>query len=491
MTGSSWIIFVPLLLFLLALLFIARSEACKSGGDFIKSYFLGDRALQGFVLAMTLVATYGSVSSFVSGPGLAWRYGLGWVVFAAPQIITGFLVLGVLGKKMSLVSRRIGAITVIDVIVARFKSFALGAFLSLSLLFFFIAMMVGQFIGGAQLISQAAGIHYVAGLVLFGSVVVLYTTFGGFRAVAITDTVCALLMLAGMGVLAADIIGEAGGLTLLMQKIAKDAGAQQAAAFIDPTSCGALPLTLLFSSWILVGFATVALPQSAVRCMAYKSTQDLHLAMIVSTVVCGALMIGMTLLGFLARAVVPESEAFGGNTDAMIPYLIAHHMNPWVAGITLVAPIAATMSTVSSLLIAASSAIIKDLILRRYSLLPDRSEQVARFAKICTFFIGLLSLILAINPFEIIVWINMFAFGGLEIAFLCPLVGGLFWSRATAKGAWVSVLGGLAVYAWACLAKPDLGGWHAVSPALVVSIISFVLVSLAETKNINQDFFPQ
>lgn len=491
MTGSFWIIFVPLLLFLLALLFIARSEACKSGGDFIKSYFLGDRALQGFVLAMTLVATYGSVSSFVSGPGLAWRYGLGWVVFAAPQIITGFLVLGVLGKKMSLVSRRIGAITVIDVIVARFKSSALGAFLSLSLLFFFIAMMVGQFIGGAQLISQAAGIHYVAGLVLFGSVVVLYTTFGGFRAVAITDTVCALLMLAGMGVLAADIIGEAGGLTLLMQKIAKDAGAQQAAAFIDPTSCGALPLTLLFSSWILVGFATVALPQSAVRCMAYKSTQDLHLAMIVSTVVCGALMIGMTLLGFLARAVVPESEAFGGNTDAMIPYLIAHHMNPWVAGITLVAPIAATMSTVSSLLIAASSAIIKDLILRRYSLLPDRSEQVARFAKICTFFIGLLSLILAINPFEIIVWINMFAFGGLEIAFLCPLVGGLFWSRATAKGAWVSVLGGLAVYAWACLAKPDLGGWHAVSPALVVSIISFVLVSLAETKNINQDFFPQ
>ena len=491
MTGSSWIIFVPLLLFLLALLFIARSEACKSGGDFIKSYFLGDRALQGFVLAMTLVATYGSVSSFVSGPGLAWRYGLGWVVFAAPQIITGFLVLGVLGKKMSLVSRRIGAITVIDVIVARFKSSTLGAFLSLSLLFFFIAMMVGQFIGGAQLISQAAGIHYVAGLVLFGSVVVLYTTFGGFRAVAITDTVCALLMLAGMGVLAADIIGEAGGLTLLMQKIAKDAGAQQAAAFIDPTSCGALPLTLLFSSWILVGFATVALPQSAVRCMAYKSTQDLHLAMIVSTVVCGALMIGMTLLGFLARAAVPESEAFGGNTDAMIPYLIAHHLNPWVAGITLVAPIAATMSTVSSLLIAASSAIIKDLILRRYSLLPDRSEQVARFAKICTFFIGLLSLILAINPFEIIVWINMFAFGGLEIAFLCPLVGGLFWSRATAKGAWVSVLGGLAVYAWACLAKPDLGGWHAVSPALVVSIISFVLVSLAETKNINQDFFPQ
>lgn len=491
MTASSWIIFVPLLIFLLILLFITRSVTAHNGTDFVKNYFLGDRALQGFVLAMTLVATYGSVSSFVSGPGLAWRYGLGWVVFAAPQIITGFLVLGVLGKKLSLVSRRIGAITVIDVIVARFKSSALGAFLSVALLFFFIAMMVGQFIGGAQLISQAADIHYVAGLALFGSVVVFYTTFGGFRAVAITDTVCAVLMLTGMGVLAAGIVGEAGGLNSLMQKIAADAGAQQAEAFLDPTSCGALPWTLLFSSWILVGFATVALPQSAVRCMAYKSTQDLHLAMVVSTIVCGALMIGMTLLGFFARALVPESEAFGGNTDAMIPYLIAHHMNPWVAGITLVAPVAATMSTVSSLLIAASSAIIKDLILRRYTMLPDRATHVARYAKFCTCLIGMLALILAIYPFEIIVWINMFAFGGLEIAFLCPLVGGLFWSRATLKGAWTSVLVGLAIYGWACLFKPDLGGWHAVSPALAVSIISFVLVSLTEERRINRDFFPQ
>ncbi len=491
MTASSWIIFVPLLIFLLILLFITRSVTAHNGTDFVKNYFLGDRALQGFVLAMTLVATYGSVSSFVSGPGLAWRYGLGWVVFAAPQIITGFLVLGVLGKKLSLVSRRIGAITVIDVIVARFKSSALGAFLSVALLFFFIAMMVGQFIGGAQLISQAADINYVAGLALFGSVVVFYTTFGGFRAVAITDTVCAVLMLTGMGVLAAGIVGEAGGLNSLMQKIAADAGAQQAEAFLDPTSCGALPWTLLFSSWILVGFATVALPQSAVRCMAYKSTQDLHLAMVVSTIVCGALMIGMTLLGFFARALVPESEAFGGNTDAMIPYLIAHHMNPWVAGITFVAPVAATMSTVSSLLIAASSAIIKDLILRRYTMLPDRATHVARYAKFCTCLIGMLALILAIYPFEIIVWINMFAFGGLEIAFLCPLVGGLFWSRATLKGAWTSVLVGLAIYGWACLFKPDLGGWHAVSPALAVSIISFVLVSLIEERRINRDFFPQ
>lgn len=174
----------------------------------------------------------------------------------------------------------------------------------------------------------------------------------------------------------------------------------------------------------------------------------------------------------------------------MIPYLISHHMNPWVAGITLVAPIAATMSTVSSLLIAASSAIIKDLFLKRYSNIPDKGEAVRRYAKVCTFSIGLLSLLLAVDPMDIIVWINMFAFGGLEIAFLCPLVGGLFWAQATRLGAWAAVCIGLGVYAWACLVKPDLGGWHAVTPAILASIVVFILVSLVGRKEKNLDFFP-
>ena len=165
-------------------------------------------------------------------------------------------------------------------------------------------------------------------------------------------------------------------------------------------------------------------------------------------------------------------------------------MNPWVAGITLVAPIAATMSTVSSLLIAASSAIIKDLMLRRYTRMPDRAQTVKRYAKLCTFLIGLVALILAVDPIDIIVWINMFAFGGLEIAFLCPLVGGLFWSRATRAGAWGSVLIGLSVYVWACLAKPDLGGWHIVTPAIMVSVAAFIVLSLLTKREERKDFFP-
>ena len=483
---TQWLILLPIALFLAVLVAMTIvSERQPKKTHFAGDYFLGDRSLQGFVLAMTLVATYGSVSSFVSGPGIAWQLGLGWVVFAAPQIIAGFLILGVAGKKMAIVSRAAGAITVVDLIRARFGDSKLATFLAdglaLLTLIFFTTMMVGQFIGGATIFSKAAELDYTTGLLLFGLVTVLYTAFGGFRAVAVTDTVCAVLMLIGMGALAWVILDAGGSLANIMAEVAAVApkGPESAGSLLTPTAGGALGIPLLLSAWILVGFGTLGLPQSAVRCMSYKRSSDLHLAMIVSTVVCGALMIGMTTLGVLARGVltVPLSE-IGPTTDSVIPYLIAHYMNPVTAGICLIGPIAATMSTVSSLLLAASSAIVKDLLLRRAPQLRCDEKRLARFTRALTGALGLLALILAVKPLDVVAWINMFAFGGLELAILLPLIGGLFWRRATAAGALASVVGGMAVYLAVSILKIPVGGFHAIVPGMIAAIVLFVAVSV-------------
>ena len=71
-------------------------------------YFIGNRALGGFVLAMTTIATYGSVSSFVGGPGQAWSIGFGWVYMAVVQVTALVLLYGIFGKKMALVGRKLG-----------------------------------------------------------------------------------------------------------------------------------------------------------------------------------------------------------------------------------------------------------------------------------------------------------------------------------------------------------------------------------------------
>ena len=106
-------------------------------------------------------------------------------------------------------------------------------------------------------------------------------------------------MLVGMGALGWNILETGGGLAQVMANVAAAAprGAGSEGVLLSPTSGGALATSLLLSAWVLVGFGTLGLPQSAVRCMSYRRSSDLHQAMIVSTVVCGALMIGMTVMG--------------------------------------------------------------------------------------------------------------------------------------------------------------------------------------------------
>ena len=74
-------------------------------GDFLTEYYVGNRSMTGFVLAMTTAATYASASSFVGGPGAAYKFGLGWVLLAMIQVPVVWLALGTLGKKFAILSR--------------------------------------------------------------------------------------------------------------------------------------------------------------------------------------------------------------------------------------------------------------------------------------------------------------------------------------------------------------------------------------------------
>ena len=167
---------IPLVLFLLVALaasIVVRRRADAAGGGFVNSYFIGNRALGGFVLAMTTIATYGSVSSFVGGPGQAWQIGFGWVYMAVVQVTALVLLYGIFGKKMALISRKLDAVTVVDVIRARYGSNALANLSALVIVLFFAATMVAQFVGGAKLFEAVTGYSYLVGLALFGVAVIL------------------------------------------------------------------------------------------------------------------------------------------------------------------------------------------------------------------------------------------------------------------------------------------------------------------------------
>ena len=445
-----------------------------------KKFFIGARNMGGLVLAMTTMATYTSVSSFMSGPGAAgmtYGYSQAWV--AAVQVPITFLVLGVLGNKLALVSRRTGAVTVVGYLKARYKSDALVIVTSILMVIFFIAQMIGQFTGGATLTASVTGLSYKTSLIIFGAIVIAYTAFGGFKAVALTDAIEGIIMCVGTFLFLFFVLRAGGGLSEI------DAGLNQNLPGVFDNLTGVYTPGALISFWVIVGFGTIGLPQTAVRSMGFKNTKSLHQAMWIGAITCTFIIVGMHLAGVWAGSLIDTNNL--PTSDYFIPYIIQRIMPKGVGLVFLIAPVAAVMSTVDSLLILAVATIIKDL-WRNYVVRDDETKiekynkHVKSSSMILTAALGTLVVILALDPPDIIFFINLFAMGGLECAFFWPLVGGLFSKSGTKQAALASSLVATATYIF-CYYKVTFLGINAVVWGLLAGGIIYFLVGKLTCKS--------
>lgn len=462
-------ILIPLVLYLLFVFGVAwYAYQKRSSGKFLNEYYVGSRSMGGFLLAMTTVATYISASSFIGGPGAAYKFGLGWVLLSMIQVPAIWLTLGTLGKKFAMLARQTDSITINDLLFARYQNKIVVYLACLSLLFAFFGMMVVQFIGAGRLLETSLGLPYEWSIGIFALVIGLYTFIGGFRAVVLTDTIQGMVMLVGTILLLGATLMATGGIDNAMTTLNT----------IDPrllTPTGVddkLSATFMLSFWVLVCFGLIGLPHTAVRAMAYKDSRSLHQGILVGTVVMTVLVLGMHLSGVLARAVIPELDV----PDKVIPTLMMTVLPPFVAGIFLAAPMAAIMSSIDSMLIQSSSTLIKDLYL---SIKPDaihNEHKIKRYSTTLTLgFTIILAIVAMLNPPDMLIWLNLLSFGGLEATFLWVLVFGLYDKKANATGAICSMVAGLTSYAIIAYFKIALWDLHAVVPALVIGLIAFLV----------------
>lgn len=432
-------IIISLIVFLISIFIVGlwASRYVRSSNSFLQEYFLGGRQLGGFILAMTMTATYGSASSFIGGPGVAYTQGLGWVLLAMSQVVTGYFVLMVLGKKFAIMARRYNAITLIDFLKERYQSKWVVLSAAFSIVVFLFSAMAAQWVGGARLIESLVKIEYESALFIFALSVLLYVIIGGFRAVALTDAVQGTIMFFGTFILLVATIIAGGGIDQIMADLVNENP-----NLVTPYGAeGNLSATYVSSFWILVGVGVVGLPQVTVRAMSYKSSKSMHRALIVGTIVVGFIMLNMHLIGVFARPILPGIEV----GDKVMPLIAQEVLPPWLAGLVLAAPMAAIMSTVDSLLLLVSSAVVKDVYLNYIK--PSASEKrVKRLSIGITAFLGISVFLIALQPPDLLIWLNLFAFGGLEAAFIWPVVLGLYWSKGNKYGALASMLVGIGSY---------------------------------------------
>ena len=477
---------IPIFIYILAILIVAwqTGKHKHKAGKFMEEYFIGSRSMGGLVLAMTLISSYVGASSFIGGPGVAYNLGLSWVFLACIQVPTAFFTLGILGKKLAIISRKINGVTITDYLRARYESNLVIVLASLMMLIFFIGTIVAQFVGGARLFESVTGLSYNFGLILFTAVVIIYTTFGGFRAVTITDAIQGIVMLLATGLLFFIILEKGNDMENIMQTLLKTNP-----NLLTPDSNGAVSKPFILSFWMLVGVGVLGLPVTEVRCMGFKDSKAMHRAMIIGTSIVGILMLGMHLVGVMGAAIEPGVEV----GDKIIPILAIKNMHPILAGVFIAGPLAAIMSSVDSLLIMSSAAIVKDLYINYIDKNPSESK-IKKLSFATSLLLGIIVFVLALNPPKLLVWINLFALAGQEAAFFCPILLGLYWKRANATGAAVSMIFSVVFYLYTVIMNIKIMNMHQIVPTIIFSILLFTIGSYfgkPNSEKVNELFFSE
>lgn len=420
-------------------LIINKLSKAHIGNSFFEKYYLADRNVSGIVLAITLMSTYGSASTFLSGPGVAYKLGLGWVLLAVIQVTAGYFVLLVLARRFQKIAKQINAITITDYIRHRYKSNVLAVISSISMVAFILAAMSGQWIGGAKLLSALTGIDYKVGIILISVIILVCVVFGGLKNILITDMIQGMIMIFATIILMLSVLKYGGGLDTIMSNLY----AQNPNLLSPFGSNGSLTPAYVSSFWVLVGVGLIGIPHIAVNSMLYKNNRSLKQSIIVGTIVIFIVMFGIHFIGVMSRGVFPGITDY----DSVIP-LTAMKILPWyLVAIVLAAPMAAIITTVNAQFLLISSTIVKDILLNIKKIKNNLNDKnMPTFVYGINIVIIILAALLSINPPSLIVEINLFAFGGLESTFLWIILLGLYWNKAEKYGAISSIFVGLTSY---------------------------------------------
>lgn len=478
----KWDIATPIIAYLIAMLVVAvflrkyLREGREDGAKFAQRYFVGGRNLGPLLLAFTITASVASSATFLGAPGLAYEVGFSWPLIVLGQLAGSFYILGILGKKFAIIARRINAVTVTDFLRARYQSKLIVVGYAFGVVLFLGVYMTAQFAGGAIILEAVTGLPYKAGLLIFGVIVVAYTAYGGLRAVAITDAIQGVLMLVGGVLLWVAFVQTTGGFTEVIPKLASE----HPEMLELPGPLGATPL-IMFSYFVLLGVAAVGLPHAAARGMMYPDAKTMHRAIIYAGIIMAMFSIFFVSLGPAMRILYPDIE----NPDAALPVFIVDSFPGWMAGLILAAPLAAIMSTVDSMLLVTSGAIVKDLYVNYIN--PQASgRKISTLSYMSTLAIGLVVVAMALTPPDFLQLIVLFAIGGLQSMFLAPMVFGLYWRRASTWGGVSSMYSGLFSYIFLELQFETVFGMISIVTSLGISIFVMIVVSLLTPEPSNE-----
>ena len=461
-------ILVTYLLILLALGLWARR-----GSTTVEGYYVAGKQLPSWVVAFSSNATGESAWLLLGLTGMGYSVGIHafWIVLGEVLGVTLAWVL--VGRPFKAYTDRYGSITVPDFLAERFRDRThalrlVSAFIILSMT---AAYTAAQLTASGKAFQAFLGIEYTTGVLVGAAIVLFYTTVGGFKAVAYSDLLQGVLMFLCLLVLPIVGMTAAGGWTAMLATIRiEDPALLEPMGALGWTPAGMASVI----GFLAIGVAFLGAPQLLTRFMAARDTRAITRGSLIAVLCIIVFDVGAVLTGMAGRAMFPGLA----DPETIYPLMGAELFPAIFTGIFLVVVLAAMMSTTDSLLILASSAVVRDVlqkVLRPN--LPQR--ELVRFGKATTLLLGAGAIVMALGEIRLIFWFVLFAWSGLACAFTPVVLCALFWPRTTRAGAVAGMIGGFATaVGWVVFFKSGFYELYEMVPGFLAGLACTVSVSL-------------
>ena len=416
-------------------------------------YLVAGRRLGYPMYIGTLSAVVLGGASTIGGVSLGYQYGISgmWLVF--------MLGLGIIALAVLLASRltRLGVYTVSEMLGIRYgrSSLLIGAIVMAA---YDLMVAVTSTIAIGTVFNVILGLSPSAAILLAGGIVVLYCVVGGMWSVTLTDILQFIIMTIGIFLLLLPLsISQAGGFSRMREQLP--------ASYFDLTAIGG---STIFAYFLLFFFGIMIGQDIWQRVFTARSGGIARWGGVAAGVYCLFYAVAGALIGSAARVILPNlatpDNAFAQVTKAALPV--------GLTGLVLAAALAAVMSTASATLLAASTILANDV----YADFFGRGGDRVRLSRIFTLLVGVVVLVTSLLVKDVVGGLTV-AYDLLSGALLVPIIGALFWRRATGAGALAAMAAGGIVVVVLMLVQ----GLFANGPiiyGMLTSLVVFVVVSL-------------
>ena len=457
-----------IVIFFAAMLFVGIMSRRSSRG--VDGFVLGGRAVGPWLTAFSFGTSYFSAVIFIGYAGrFGWNFGLAstWIGLGN-AFIGSLLAWVVLGRRTRVMTQHLGSRTMPDYFGLRYESKALRLVAAVIVFVFLIPYTASLFNGLSQLFTSAfPGVSYLWWVIIMAVLTGVYVIIGGYMGAAVNNFIQGLIMLFGIVAVIWAVIAKQGGLNeaiaaLSAQSAVTAAGTEFHGAYTS--FFGPDPVALL-GVVILTSLGTWGLPQMVGKFYAIKDEGAIVKGTIISTFFALVVAGGCYFLGGFGRlyadSIAMTESGTPASFDAIIPAMLngvtaeLGGLGDWLMGLVLILVLAASMSTLSSLVITSASTIVLDLVgAVRKKTGAEKSEKGDML---------LMRLLIAVSiaiaaGIAILVAYNKDAanrlyisdlmgisWGTLAGCFLAPFMYGLFSKKITKAAVWVSFATGLGI----------------------------------------------